>query len=453
MMTLKTNEHPPNIPHVPVLIVGAGLAGLACAKTLQDHGIPFLIVEADGAVGGRVQSDVHHGFTFDRGFQALNTAYEEARHFLDFKALNLKPFYAGAVIRYNDRFHQVGDPFRDPLQLLTGLFSPIGTVKDKLLTLKLSLSVKGLNESDIFQISEQPTLDFLRDYGFSETYIQQFFKPFYGGVFLESELRTSVRKFLYTFKYFAIGTVTIPQAGMHAIPQQLSQSFTPEQLWLNRSVVTLSPFDEKKPAPRCVTLSDGSAVLANFVVFATPLHETFRLLEGTFPLAQNSTVNLYFSVEGKLPKGLKAKALYLNGEGTGIIQHLCFISEVASDYAPVGKHLVSITLKESALPIEPQARDAQVHHELQAWFGESVKYWVKEAEYIIPHALPQSTLLYGEKSSTIQAEIHRLQATWNILLANDALDSGSINGALRSGRLTALQLLEHLSPNTKESHV
>ncbi|MCE2930362.1 MAG: FAD-dependent oxidoreductase [Vampirovibrionales bacterium] len=456
MMTLKTNEPTPNTPTVPVLIVGAGLAGLACAKTLQRHGVPFLIVEADGAVGGRVQSDVHHGFTLDRGFQAFNTAYEEARHFLDFKALNLQAFYAGAVIRHNGAFHQVGDPFRDLRQLFTGLFSSIGTLKDKLLTLKLSLYAKGLDESAIFQMPEQPTLSFLQDYGFSETYIQQFFKPFYGGVFLENTLKTSVRKFLYTFKCFAHGSVTLPQAGMHAIPQQLSQSFGSHELWLNRSVVELSPFDIQAPAPRTVTLSDGSEILANFVIFATPLAETFHLLGESLDVPQNATVNLYFSFEGRLPKGLVGDALYLNGEGTGIIQHLCFISEVASDYAPRGKHLLSVTLnnvtlKETAFETASQ-RDAQVRHELHAWFGDSVKNWVKEAEYVIPHALSESTLLYGENAPHIQASIHRLQAKWNILLASDALDSGSINGALRAGRLTALQLLEHLSPHTKESH-
>jgi hypothetical protein len=198
-------------------------------------------------------------------------------------------------------------------------------------------------------------------------------------------------------------------------------------------------------------LSDGSEILANFVIFATPLQDTFRLLEEDFPFSQNATTNLYFSFEGKLPKGLVGDALYLNGEGTGIIQHLCFISEVASDYAPLGKHLVSITLKETAFEEAPQ-RDAQVRHELHAWLGETVKNWVKEAEYVIPQALSESTLLYGKDAPHIQASIHRLQAKWNILLASDALDSGSINGALRAGRLTALQLLEHLSPHTKESH-
>jgi phytoene dehydrogenase-like protein len=429
----------------PVLIVGAGLAGLSCANTLQRHGLAFILIEADSSVGGRMHSDTHHGFILDRGFQAFNTAYEEARHFLDFKALNLQAFYAGAVIRHNGAFHQVGDPFRDFRQLFTGLFSPIGTVKDKLLTLKLSLYAKGLDESAIFQTPEQTTLDFLQHYGFSETYIQQFFKPFYGGVFLESTLSTSVRKFLYTFKCFARGQVVVPRMGMQAIPQQLLESLSPEQVWLNQRVQSLGPYDPQNPSPRTLTLADGTDVQGSFVVLATPLAETFRLLNETFDVPQHATKNLYFSFEGPLPQHVVGSALYLNGEASGCIEHLCFISAVSPEYAPTGKQLVSVTLKDTALQQSNASLEVEVRRQLHDWFGACTAYWQKEAEYVIPHALPASTVFYGTEAPALQDAIHALQHQWNIQLASDALDSGSINGALRSGRLAALHVLKQLN--------
>jgi phytoene dehydrogenase-like protein len=58
----------------PVLIVGAGMAGLCCAADLTAAGVPVRIIEASDAVGGRVRTDVVDGFLVDRGFQVLLTA-------------------------------------------------------------------------------------------------------------------------------------------------------------------------------------------------------------------------------------------------------------------------------------------------------------------------------------------------------------------------------------------
>jgi protoporphyrinogen oxidase len=51
---------------VNVAIIGAGLAGLACAKELQKNKIDFHIFESTDGVGGRVRSDYVDGFTLDR---------------------------------------------------------------------------------------------------------------------------------------------------------------------------------------------------------------------------------------------------------------------------------------------------------------------------------------------------------------------------------------------------
>ena len=63
------------IPDSDVIIVGAGLAGLSCARRLMAAGIPFVILEADRRIGGRIKTDRVDGFLLDHGFQVLQTAY------------------------------------------------------------------------------------------------------------------------------------------------------------------------------------------------------------------------------------------------------------------------------------------------------------------------------------------------------------------------------------------
>ena len=81
-----------------VVIVGAGLSGLSCARLLQAEGIDIVVLDSSDAVGGRMRSDQVEGFILDRGFQVLLTAYEDLNRFADLDALDLKPFKSGSLI-------------------------------------------------------------------------------------------------------------------------------------------------------------------------------------------------------------------------------------------------------------------------------------------------------------------------------------------------------------------
>ena len=111
-----------------VLIVGGGLAGLACAMHLQKSGVSFQILEASERVGGRVRTDVIDGFRLDRGFQVLLTAYPEAQKILDYDRLQLHKFDPGALIYDGGKFRHFVDPWRRPKFLLSMAFSPVGSI-------------------------------------------------------------------------------------------------------------------------------------------------------------------------------------------------------------------------------------------------------------------------------------------------------------------------------------
>lgn len=115
----------------PVVIIGAGLAGLCCARQRLARGINIRVVEAEDEVGGRVRTDVVDGFRPDRGFQVLRTAYPEARQVLDDQALRLRSFEPGAFIHTQGRLVRMSDPWRRTSQAFSTMFNGIGNLADR----------------------------------------------------------------------------------------------------------------------------------------------------------------------------------------------------------------------------------------------------------------------------------------------------------------------------------
>ncbi|GMQ01703.1 hypothetical protein CsSME_00048250 [Camellia sinensis var. sinensis] len=207
-----------------VIIVGAGLAGLAAATRLSSENIPFLLLDASDAVGGRVRTDFVDGFLLDRGFQIFITAYPEARRLLDYETLDLHRFYSGAQVYYDGRFHTVADPIRHFTDSLQTLTNPIGTIVDKFLVALTRIRVLIRSDGEILSSEEVSTLDLLRRIGFSDSIVDRFFRPFFGGIFFDRDLET---------------TNTLPAKGISAIPEQLASKLPSKSILLKSRVVSI----------------------------------------------------------------------------------------------------------------------------------------------------------------------------------------------------------------------
>src|SRR5829696_6221828 len=119
------------------IIVGAGLAGLTCAKVLRERVTEVAVFEASDDVGGRVRTDERDGFLLDRGFQVYFTAYPVAKRHLDHEALDFRSFDPGAVVFRGSEKSILSDPLRDPRSLVPSLLSDAATLGDKVRTLDL----------------------------------------------------------------------------------------------------------------------------------------------------------------------------------------------------------------------------------------------------------------------------------------------------------------------------
>ena len=406
----------PSADQHPVLIVGGGIAGLACAMTLQQAGVPFLLFEQDEKVGGRVQTDEIDGYRLDRGFQVLLTAYPEARKFLDYEKLELRKCYPGSRVWYKDKFHQVSDPFRHPLDGVCSVFNPIGSFWDKVKVGMLRLGLLSTRAMD----DTLSTSEALAKLGYSQPMIDRFWKPFMRGVFLENELSTSVRKFEETFSLFAKGDTVLPRLGIGEIPKQMAKRLPEDSIFLKQEV--------KKVGECSLVTSDGKEWQGRAVVLATEEPVANRLLRLKQPNREwNSVDCLYFSLpEKELP--CTSPILHLDGSGTGPINNLTFLSTL-SDCAPTGRALASASVigkKEMGIDQVVELANQQ----LSSWFGERAKKWDFLRAYRISHAVPNCDVV--PDLETKKNGIYR---------CGDYLGLPSIDSAMRSGRLVAESII------------
>ena len=367
------------IPDQKVIIVGAGLAGLACAHRLQNAGIPFLILEADHRIGGRLKTDRLDGFILNHGFQVLQTAYPEARRVLDYGRLALKPFAPGAIIRIDGRFHRIADPRRHPRDLLSTLTAPIGTMGDRLRMARLALNVRRGSSDGIFEKPDMPTIEFLRSKGFSKRIINRFFKPFFAGVCLDPDIKASSRVFKYIFRIFAEGDVALPSRGMGAIPEQLAETLPQGSIRTGARVETIH---QSK-----VVLSSGETIKGPAVVLATEGPETARLAGIQRQGCSRGELCLYYTAK-KPP--VDKPYLVLNGDGTGWVNSLTVPSVVAPTYAPAGQHLVSVVVI-GHMDADDRSVERAARRELTEWFGPAVGDWRHLKTDRILHALPEQS--------------------------------------------------------------
>ena len=397
-----------------VLVVGAGLSGLACARRLHRSGLKVLVLEASDGPGGRARTDSVDGFLLDRGFQVLLTAYPVTRSELDFAALDLQSFEPGALVRTGGAFHRVSDPFRRPRAALATLRAPIGSWGDKRRVAQLALRVQRGSLAELFERPETSTLSYLTVRGFSDRMIDTFFRPFLGGVFLDPTLETSSRMFEFVFRMFGQADVAVPARGMGALGEQLAADLPSGCVRLNSPVESVNP--------ESVALEGGGSLSARAVVLATDGPATQRLTDlDDIPGFRPALCVYYAAAEPPVEEGI----LVLNGEGRGPVMNFTAMSQVSSAYAPAGRELLSATILGDAIE-RPDVRE-EARSQLREWFGPAVDEWEEIAAYRIPIGLPdQSPRAGGVRARSIRTDD-------GVFVAGDHRRHGSIEGAIVSG--------------------
>ena len=411
--------------HPDVIVIGAGLSGLACALRLQQAGLRPHIIEAGDRPGGRIATDERDGFLLDRGFQVLQTWYPEAHHLLDYDALDLRPFYPGATVRIDQRFHRVSDVWRHPERMPEMLTSPVGSLGDKLKLLKLRQQALKGDLAALYARPETTALDYLQALGFSQRIIDRFFRPFFAGVFFDPDLAVSSRAFEFVFRAFALGDTALPAHGMERIPQQLAGRLIPDSIQCERRVERL--LDGQ------AVLENGDRLRARAIVIATDGGEAARLL-GAQPRPNRGTTCFYFAAP-RAPFDGPYLVLNGNGDRDGPINSLLCPSNLSSAYAPGGNALVCINVFGAGH--NPDALETAVRKQLNTWYGDQVRHWQRLAVYRLPAALPAQT-------PPVNAPARPRQVSDWLWVCGEYAAPPSIHWALSSGNSVADAVIDSL---------
>lgn len=413
-----------------VVIIGAGLSGLSSAYHLQSKGYKVAVLEANGKVGGRCKSDYIDGFILDRGLHFFQKGYSESKITFDYRTLRMEDIYPGVMLHYKNNFHLVTNPLKKLADSVSLAFLPFMTFKDKMKITSFLTYLLTSTEDNFRKLKDTTTIEFLESKGFSQQVIESFFQPLHQAIFTDKKMNTSAYVFASLMKNFCFESNSLPAYGIGSIAVQLSEKLEENTVRFHSRV--------KQIFSDGVELHTGEFISARKVIVSIPPNEIEKI-QGESDQDWNfeGVTCLYFAT--KTPP-VKSPILLLNGNKSGIVNHVFVPTTIQPSYAPPGSHLVSVTLKSEDLREDDEIVD-EVLNELIDWFGIKVNDWMHIKTYHIPYALPNVSIhqdykYYDEKDG--------------VFYCGDYLSYGSVENAILSGKNVAEVVNSELSKSKKQ---
>ena len=405
----------------PIVVVGAGLAGLACAQRLTAAGLEVVVLEAADAVGGRVRTDEIDGFRCDRGFQLINPAYPALRRVVDLDQLDLRSFGAGVVVAGVDGRSVLADPRRLPRLLPATLRSPVGSLRERVAFVRWALSCL-LPVRRQLAAPDLRLADALDRAGISGELRTAVLDPFLAGVLADWEGTTSATFVRLLMRSFLLGSPAVPSTGISRLPELLAASLPAGTVRLNQRVIDVGA--------EHVRTADEE-IRAEAVVVATAPRAAAELTG--IPVPSTKPLTTFWHTAPRAPT--TTKLLHLDGARRGPLVNSAVLTNVAPGYAPPGRVLIAsstVSADGSA------AAELAVRRQAGLVYGIDTSDWELVSCQVIAEALPH------QPPPLVLRQPARLAG--GVFIAGDHRDTASIQGALVSGRRAADAVTGGLSP-------
>jgi phytoene dehydrogenase-like protein len=352
----------------------------------------------------------------------LLTAYPELGSQFDVPALDLRKFDPGALVWTGEAMHLVGDPIRRPRTLLKTGLAPVGSFADKLRLLGQRIRLRRTSAPELLRQADITTLASLRSQGFSDRMIEQFFRPFVGGIQLDPSLQTSTRMFDVILQGLLSGDVTVPAHGMGALPAQLVNHLPPDLVHLHTTVSTVRSGR--------VIVAGGHRIDADRIIVAADGPRAAELL-GLPPVESNPASCVWYSAPAP---PVRDRYIVLDGTGAGPALNIAIMTNIAPEYGPGdGSALIA-----AACPgVHDPGLEPAVKAQLRTIWGRDVDSWGHLRTDAIAHGQPRQHPPFLPKKPVALGD--------GLFVAGDHRDTASIQGALFSGRRCAEAVLSTLN--------
>ncbi|MEV6687589.1 FAD-dependent oxidoreductase [Streptomyces sp. NPDC051130] len=395
--------------HADVVIVGAGVSGLAAAHHLIAQGVTVTVLESADDPGGRMATESADGFRLDRVGQLLNTSYTEPARTPGLEALTLRTFAPGVLVHGADGRQQRAGALTPARALASGSLDQA----------RLSAALARLAaqpEERLLARPERTALAALTSRGLPPRTLNGVLRPLLATLLRDPGLTTSSRVADLALRGFARGRLAVPEGGAAALPALLAAGLPPGTV---RTGVRV-----RSVATNLVTTDEHGDFGCRSAVLATGARAAAGLLPGLRVPDFHDVTVLHHATPAALPWD---GSLLLDADPKWPVAHTTVMSAVDPTRAPAGRGLVTTTVHGPP----PPART--VASRLARLYDTSTRDWELLAVHHTPEAVPAMPPPYDMRRP--------VRVLAGLYVCGDHRDANTVQGALHSARRAAAAVL------------